>query len=332
MTAKMKRRDFITLLGSAAAAWPLAARAQHGERMRRIGVLMNLAADDPEQQARLAAFLQGLQEGGWAVGRNIRVDVRWGAGDMDLMRRQAAELVALAPDVLLASALATVPLHRATRTIPIVFAALTDPVANGLVETLARPGGNVTGFTPAEYGMSAKWLELLKDVAPGVTRTAVLFEADNRAAMPQFSAIQAVAASFGIELIPAGLRDAGEIERVVTAFGRSPNGGLIVTRTAEAIMHRGSIIALAAQHRLPAVYPLRLFVAEGGLIFYGPDIVDQFRRAAGYVDRILRGEKPAGLPVQAPTKYELVINLKTAKALGLTVPDSLLARADEVIE
>jgi putative tryptophan/tyrosine transport system substrate-binding protein len=237
MASYIGRRKFLAALGGAAAAWPLAARAQQPERMRRIGVLMNLAADDPEAQARLAAFLQGLQEGGWAVGRNIRVDIRWGPSDMDLMRRQAAELVALAPDVLLASALATVPLHRATRTIPIVFAALTDPVANGLVESLARPGGNVTGFTPAEYGMSAKWLELLKDVAPRVTRTAVLFEADNRAAMPQFSAIQAVAASFGVELIPAGLRDAGEIERAVTAFARSPNGGLIVTRTTEAIMH-----------------------------------------------------------------------------------------------
>jgi putative tryptophan/tyrosine transport system substrate-binding protein len=332
MASYIGRRKFLATLGGAAAAWPLAARAQQREKMRRIGVLMNLTADDPEAQARLAAFLQGLQEGGWAVGRNVRVDIRWSAGDMDLMRRQAAELVALAPDVFLASALAAVPLHRATRTIPIVFAALTDPVANGLVESLARPGGNVTGFTPAEYGMSAKWLELLKDVAPRVTRTAVLFEADNRAAMPQFSAIQAVAASFGVELIPAGLRDAGEIERAVTAFARTPNGGLIVTRTTEAIMHRGSIIALAARHRLPAVYPLRVFVADGGLISYGPDIVDQYRRAASYVDRILRGEKPADLPVQAPTKYEFVINLKTARTLGLEVPPTLLARADEVIE
>jgi putative ABC transport system substrate-binding protein len=329
----MRRREFITLLGGAAAAWPLEARAQQGERMRRVGVLMNLTADDPEGQARLAALLQGLQEGGWAVGRNVRVDIRWGASDMDLMRRQAAELVALAPDALLASANQAIkPLHRATRTIPIVFAAVTDPVAGGLVESLARPGGNVTGFTSAEFGMSAKWLELLKDVAPRVTRTAVLFEADNPGAIPQFSAIQAVAASFGVELIPAGLRDAGEIERAVTAFARTPNGGLIVTRTTEAIIHRGSIIALAARHRLPAVYPLRVFVVDGGLISYGPDIVDQYRRAAGYVDRILRGEKPADLPVQAPTKYELVINLKTAKALGIEIPPSLLARADEVIE
>jgi putative ABC transport system substrate-binding protein len=257
MAIHIGRRNFITLLGSGAAAWPLAVRAQQGERMRRVGVLMNLTADDPEGQARLAAFLQGLQEGGWAVGRNVRVDIRWGASDMDLMRRQAAELVALAPDVLLASAQAIKPLHRATRTIPIVFAAVTDPVAGGLVESLARPGGNVTGFTPAEFAMSAKWLELLKDVAPRVTRTAVLFEADNPGAMPQFSAIQAVAASFGVELIPAGLREAGEIERAVTAFARIPNGGLIVTRTTEAIMHRGSIIALAARHRLPAVKPIR---------------------------------------------------------------------------
>jgi len=328
----VKRREFITLLGGAA-AWPLVARAQRADRVRRIGVLMNLTADDPEGQARLSAFLQGLQEGGWAVGRNIRVDIRWGASEIDLMRRHAADLVALVPDVLLAAAnLAILSLHRANRTIPIVFAAVTDPVASGLVESLARPGGNVTGFTSAEYGMSAKWMELLKDVAPRVTRTAVLFEADNRFAVAQFAAIQAVAPSFGVELIPTGLRDAGEIERAVTAFARIPNGGLIVTRTTEAIMHRGSIIALAARYRLPAIYPLRVFVADGGLICYGPDIVDQFRRAAGYVDRILKGEKPADLPVQAPTKYELVINLKTAKALGLDVPPTLLARADEVIE
>jgi putative tryptophan/tyrosine transport system substrate-binding protein len=332
MASHIERRKFLATLGGAAVAWPLAARGQPGERMRRVGVLMNLTADDPEGQARLAAFLQGLQEGGWAVGRNVRVDIRWGANE-DLMRRQAADLVALAPDVLLASAnQAMVPLHRATRTIPIVFAAVTDPVVHGLVESLARPGGNVTGFTSAEYRMSAKWLELLKDVAPHVTRTAVLFEADNRAAIAQFSAIQAVAASFGVELIPAGLRNAGEIERAVTAFTRIPNGGLIVTRTTEAIMHRGSIIALAARHRLPAVYPLRVFVADGGLISYGPDIVDQYRRAAGYVDRILKGEKAADLPVQAPTKFELVINLRTAKALGIEVPPMLLARADEVIE
>jgi putative ABC transport system substrate-binding protein len=287
------RRAFITLLGGAAALWPLAAGAQQGERMRRVGVLMNLTADDPEGQARLAAFLQGLrgQEHVWR--------------ERDQFRR--------------------LPAHE-------VHVASTPADAGGLVESLARPGGNVTGFTSAEFGMSAKWLELLKDVAPRVTRTAVLFEADNPGAMPQFSAIQAVAASFGVELIPAGLREAGEIERVVTAFARIPNGGLIVTRTTEAIKHRGSIIALAARHRLPAVYPLRVFVADGGLISYGPDIVDQYRRAAGYVGRILKGEKPADLPVQAPTKYETVINLKTAKALGIEVPATLLARADEVIE
>ncbi len=327
-----KRREFIAMLGSAA-TWPIAARAQQPTRMRRVGVLMNLAAEDPEGQARLAAFLQGLQEAGWAVGRNVRVDTRWGAGSLERIRKHTSDLIALAPDVILASTNQVImPVQEATRTIPLVFAAVTDPVAGGIVESLARPGGNATGFTSAEYGMSAKWLELLKDIAPGIARAAVLREASNPGGLPQFVAIQAVASSFGVEVIPVGLRDAGEIERAVTAFAQVPNGGLIVTRLAEAIMHRELIIALAARNRLPAIYPLRFFATDGGLISYGPDIVDQHRRAAGYVGRILYGEKPADLPVQTPSKYELVINLKTAKALGLDVPATLLARADEVIE
>jgi putative tryptophan/tyrosine transport system substrate-binding protein len=328
----MTRREFITLVGGAA-AWPVAARAQQPDKMRRIGVLMNLAADDPEGQTRLAAFLQGLQESGWAVGRNVRIDIRWGAGDSDLIHKFAADLVSLKPDVILASTnQVMVPLQQATRIVPIVFAAVSDPVAGGLVASLARPGGNTTGFSSSEYGMSAKWLEVLKEVAPGVTRVAVLQEPGNPGAIPQFSAIQAVAPSFGVELTPVGIRDAGEIERAVTAFTHGSNDGMIVTRIAEALVHRELIITLAATHRLPTVYPLRLFVAGGGLISYGPDVVDEHRRAASYVDRILRGEKPANLPVQAPTKYELVVNLKTAKALDIAVPQSILARADDVIE
>jgi putative tryptophan/tyrosine transport system substrate-binding protein len=328
----MRRRDFIGIFGSAA-AWPLATRAQQAERIRRIGVLMNLAVDDSEGQARFAAFLQGLQESGWSVGRNVRIDTRWGAGDMDRIRRHAAELVGLTPDVILASTNQVMAvLQQATRTLPIVFTAVIDPVAGGLVASLARPGRNATGFMSAEYGMSAKWLELLKDIAPHVTRAAVLYHSDNPGGLPQFTAIQAVASSLKADLTPVGLRDAGEIERDIRAFAQPPNGGLIVTRTAEAIGHRELIITLAARHKLPAIYPLRFFVTDGGLICYGPDIVDQHRRAASYVDRILRGEKPADLPVQAPTKYELVINLRTAKTLGLDVPPALLARADEVIE
>jgi putative ABC transport system substrate-binding protein len=328
----MTRRAFIVGLGGAA-AWPLAAWAQPREKVRRVGVLMNLAAEDPEAQARLAAFVQGLQEAGWAVGRNVRIDTRWGAGNMERIRKQTTELVALAPDVILASSnQVMMHLQEVTRMVPVVFAAVTDPVAGGIVDNLARPGGNATGFTSAEYGMSAKWLELLKDIAPGTTRVAVLREASNPGGLPQFVAIQAVASSFGVEVIPLGLRDPGEIERAVTAFAQAPNGGLIVTRLAEAIVHRELIISLAARHRLPAIYPLRFFATDGGLISYGPDIVDQHRRAAGYVSRILNGERPADLPVQTPTRYELVINLKTAKALGLEVPSSLLARADEVIE
>jgi putative ABC transport system substrate-binding protein len=328
----IRRRQFITLLGGAA-AWPMAARAQQGERIRRIGVLMNLDADDSEGQARLAAFLQGLQEAGWAVGRNARIDIRWGAGDPEQIRKYVREVVALTPDVILASTNEVmVPLRQATRNIPIVFAAVTDPVAAGLVESLARPGGNATGFTSADYGMSAKWLELLKDVAPHVARVAVLYDVGNPGGLPQFSAVQTIAPSLRVELTSIALSDAGEIERAVAAFAGSSNGGLVVTRLAEAIVHRDLIIKLAARHRLPAVYPLRLFVTDGGLISYGPDIIDEHRRAATYVDRILKGEKPADLPVQAPTKYEMVINLKTAKALGLDMPATLLARADEVIE
>jgi putative tryptophan/tyrosine transport system substrate-binding protein len=328
----MRRRQFITLLGGAA-AWPRAARAQQRERMRRIGVLMNLAPDDAEGQARLAAFLQGLQEAGWAVGRNVRIDLRWGAGDADSFRRQAAELVALAPDVVFASGIpAATPLLQATRTVPIVFAQVVDPVGAGLVASLGRPGGNATGFTSPEYGFAGKWVELIKEIAPGATRLAVLRDATSSSGIGYLGAIQLAASSFGMELTPVGINDAGEIERGVTAFARASNGGLIVTGNTLTMVHRELIITLAARHRLPAVYALRLFASDGGLISYGPDSVDPHRRAAGYVDRILKGEKPADLPVQAPTKYELVINLKTAKALGITVPDTLLARADEVIE
>ncbi len=301
--------------------------------VRRIGVLMNLAADDAEGQARLAAFLQGPQEAGWAVGRNVRIDLRWGAGDADRFRKQAVEMVALAPDVVLASSLPVVgPLLQATRTVPIVFVQVVDPVGAGLVASLAQPGGNATGFTIFEFGMAGKWVELLKEIAPGVTRLAVLRDAASSSGIGQLGAIQSVAPSFGMELTPVGVSDAGEIERAVTAFARASNGGLIVTPVTLAIVHRDLIITLAARHRLPAVYGLRPSVTSGGLISYAPDTINPYRRAAGYVDRILKGEKPADLPVQAPTKYETVINLKTAKALGLEIPTSVLARADEVIE
>jgi putative tryptophan/tyrosine transport system substrate-binding protein len=332
MIAPIKRRDFITLLGGAA-AWPVAARAQQREQMRRIGVLMNLGSDDAEGQARNAAFLQGLQELGWTVGRNVRIEYRWGAGDAELFRRHGLELVALAPDVILAGGGAVVPsLLQATRTIPIVFTLTPDPVGAGFVESLARPGGNATGFTIFEYGISGKWLELLKEIAPHVTRAAVIRDPAIAAGLGLWGAIQSVAPSLGVELRPLGVRDAGEIERVVTAFARSSNGGLIVTGSTLATVHRELITTLAARYRLPAVYPQRSFVTVGGLISYGPDSIDPYRQAAGYVDRILKGERPADLPVQAPTKYELVINLKTAKALGLEIPTSVLARADEVIE
>jgi putative ABC transport system substrate-binding protein len=329
----MKRREFITLLGGATAAWPLAARAQQGERMRRIGVLHSLASDDPEGQARLTAFVQGLQELGWTDGRNVRIDYRWAAGDAERARRYAAELVALAPDVILAHGGSIVPsLLQATRTVPIVFTQTPDPVGAGFVNSLARPGGNVTGFTIFEYGISAKWLELLKEIAPRVTRAAVIRDAAIASGTGQWGALQSVAPSFGVELSPVNMSDAGEIERAVAAFARSPNGGMILTASTLAVIHRELIITLAARYRLPAVYSFRYFVTGGGLISYGPDSIDPHRRAAGYVDRILKGEKPADLPVQAPTKYELAINLKTAKTLGLDVPTSLIARANEVIE
>ena len=328
----MRRREFSTLLGGAA-AMPLAARAQQGERLRRIGVLMSVAADDTEGQARIGAFLQGLQEVGWTSGRNLRVDTRWGGGDTDRYRKHALELVALAPDLLLATNTSTVrALRQAAPTIPIVFANSVDPVGSGLVASLARPGGNITGFTAFDFGMSAKWLGLLKEVAPHVTRVAVLRDSTTTGGIAQFGAIQAVAPSLGIELSPVDVRDAGEIERTLKVFAQTPNGGLIVVSTAGAGVHRNLIFTLAGRYRLPSVFSSRSFVAAGGLLFYGPDRTDAYRRAAAYVDRILKGEKPADLPVQAPTKYELVINLKTAKALGLTVPTSLLARAEEVIE
>ena len=328
----MKRRDFITLLGSAA-AWPLAARAQQGERVRRIGVLMSFAADDPESQARLAAFAQGLQEAGWSDGRNARLDIRFAAGDNDRYRKVAAELIALMPDVILASGATSVAaLQQITRTVPIVFAQVTDPVGGGLVASLARPGGNATGFTQFEYGISGKWLELLKQIAPRVTRAAVIRDPTVPAGIGQFAAIQSVAPSFGIELSSIGVSRTDEIERALAAFARFPNAGLIVVTGVSTATHRDLIIALAAEHRLPAVYPYRFYVQSGGLISYGPDSVDPFRRAAGYVDRILKGANPGDLPVQTPTKFDIVINLRTAKALNLDVPSSLLASANEVIE
>jgi putative ABC transport system substrate-binding protein len=329
----MKRREAIVLIGSAAAAWPVVARAQQAERMRLIGVLMHTTPDEPESQVRLAAFLQGLQEAGWAVGRNVRIDTRWGGGsDVARLRKEAVELIALGPDVILAGVGATtVTLQEVSRNVPIVFAQGVDPVGSFQVASLARPGGNTTGFTQFEYGLSAKWLELLKEAAPRVARVGVLRES-GVAAIGQWAVIQAAASTLGVEVIPIQLRDAGGIERDVTAFAGEPNGGLIVVVSTASQIHRELIVALATRHRLPAVYPYRFFVSHGGLISYGPDLVGLYRRAAGYVSRILNGEKPAELPVQSPTKYELAINLRTAKALGITVPPSVLARADEVIE
>ena len=328
----MSRREFITLLGGVVVAPYVVAHAET-ERVRRVGALINLSADDPEGQARVAAFLQGLQEAGWAVGRNVRIDIRWGAGDADRIRGDAAELVALAPDVIFANTFPTVAaLQKATRTVPIVFAGVIDPVGAGLVESLARPGGNTTGFSGFEYGMSAKWLEVLKQIAPRTTRVAVLRDSVTTVGIGQLAAMQGVAPSFGVELRPIVVSDAREIEPAITAFSSGSSGGLIVTIGTLAQSHRDLIITLAARHRLPTVYPFRVFATAGGLISHGPDPVDQFRSAAGYVDRILKGEKPAELPVQQPTKVEMVINLKTAKALGLDVPASLLTRADEVIE
>jgi putative ABC transport system substrate-binding protein len=328
----MRRREFMTLLGSAAAAWPLAARAQQGNRIRRIGLLLSsLAADDPESQARATAFVQGLQELGWTDGRNMRIDYRWGLGEADRLRKSAAELVALAPDAILAGGNpALAALQQATRALPIVFANVNDPVGNGLVTSLARPGGNATGFMSVEFGLSAKFLELLKQIAPAVTRVAVL--RNPASGIGQLGALQAAAPSFGVELTPIGDRNAEEIERGITVFARGATDGLITTSAGQTQALRDLIIALAARHRLPAVYPFRRFVADGGLISFGTDQAESYRRAAGYVDRILRGEKPSDLPVQAPVKYELAINRKTAKALGLTVPPSMLAIADEVIE
>jgi putative ABC transport system substrate-binding protein len=330
---RLKRREFTLLLGGMAVAWPLAARAQQAERMRRVGVLMSTAENDAGSKARIEAFLRGLQQLGWVDGRNVQIDTRWPAGDPDNIRRYAAELIALAPDVILATGSSTLgPLLQATRSVPIVFVIVPDPVGAGFVDSLSRPGGNVTGFLMFEYGISGKWVELLKQIAPSLTRAAVIRDPGITAGIGQFGAIQAVAPSIGMEVSPVNMRDAGEIERGIATFAHFPNGGLIVTASPLATVHRQLIVTLAAQHRLPAVYYENFFVAAGGLMSYGPDLADQYRHAAGYIDRILKGEKPAGLPVQAPTKYELVINVKTAKALGITVPPSLLARADEVIE
>jgi putative ABC transport system substrate-binding protein len=329
----VKRREFITLLGGAAVAWPLAALAQQRERMRRIGVLLPATADDAEYQAWVGAFLQELAKSGWSIGHNVRIDIRWATDNSDAVRRHAAELAALAPDVVLApGASALGPLLQVTRTVPIVFAIVADPVGAGFIDSLARPGGNATGFTSFEYAIGGKWLELLKQIGPDVTRIAILRDPATPSGTGQFGVIQAMAPSLKVEVSPVNLRNAAEIESAITAFARSSNGGLIITASGLAIVHRDLIVKLAAQHRLPAIYFGRYFVAAGGLISYGPDNNDQLRRAAGYVDRILKGEKPADLPVQAPTKYELVINLKTARALGLEVQPTLLARADEVIE
>ncbi len=333
MATNIGRRELIAVLGGAAAAWPRAARAQQTEPMRRIGVLNGTNADNLDVQANYAAFMQRLQQLGWTADRNIRFDLRWGEGNSASIRKDAAELVALAPDVILAIGGATMgPLLEATRTVPIVFAIVPDPVGAGYVESLSRPGGNATGFMMFEYNLSGKWLELLKEVAPSVTRAAILRDPSIASGIGQFAVIQSVAPSVGVDVTPIDLRDAAEIEHAVTTFAQSPHGGLILTEGPLSAVYRDLITTLAARYKLPAVYVTRLFVAAGGLISYGPNFADQFRRAAGYVDRILKGEKPADLPVQAPTKYELIINLKTAKALGLTVPQSILARADEVIE
>ena len=332
MAINIARRKFISALGGAA-TWPLAARAQQPDHMRRVGVLNGASADDRGVQAYYAAFLQGLQQLGWTADRNVRFDVRWGAGNAASIRKYAAELVALAPDVIFATGGAPVgPLLEATRTVPIVFAIVPDPVGAGYVKSLSRPGGNATGFMMFEYILCGKWPELLKEIAPSVTRVAVIRDTSIAAGIGQFAIIQSVAPSVGVDVTPIDLRNAAEIERDVAAFAQSANGGLILTASALSALHRDLVIALAARYKLPAVYETRTFVAAGGLVSYGPNFADQFRRAAGYVDRILKGAKRADLPVQAPNKYELIINLKTAKALGLAVPQSLLASADEVIE
>jgi putative tryptophan/tyrosine transport system substrate-binding protein len=328
----MRRRDFITLLGSAAAAWPLAASAQQGDSMRRIGLLQGLAADDPTVRVDNDAFVHGLEQLGWIDGHNVRIDFRFGAGNAAATRKYAEELVALGPDVIVTPATSVGPLLQATRSIPIVFVIVPDPVGAGFVESLSRPGGNATGFLMFEYSLCTKWLDLLKEIMPSVTRAAVLRDPADPSGIGQFAVIQSVAPALGVDVSPINLRDAAEIGRKVATFAQAANGGLIVTASALSVYHRDRIIALAASHRLPAVYPLGIFATDGGLVAYGPDVVGEFRQAASYVDRILKGEKPADLPVQAPTKYELAINLKTAKALGLTLPPSLLATADEVIE
>jgi putative ABC transport system substrate-binding protein len=329
----MKRREFITLVGGAAVTWPLAARAQRPERIRRIGVLLPAAADDTEFQAWIGAFLQGLGQLGWTIGRNVRIDTRWATSNATDIRRHASDMAALAPDVILAHGAATLaPLLQVSRTVPIVFVVVSDPVAAGYVDSLVRPGGSATGFMNFEYSMGGKWLELLKEIAPGVTRAAIPRDPTQGGSTAALAAMQAVAQSLRVEVNPVNMRDAAEIERTIAAFTRAPNGGLIVAAGGRTLLYRELFITLAARHKLPAVYSNRSFVAAGGLVSYGPDFIDQYRQAAGYVDRVLKGEKPADLPVQAPTKYELVINLRTAKALGLTIPPTVLSRADEVIE
>jgi len=329
----MRRREFIKVIGGAAATWPVAAHAQQPERMRRIGVILPAVSDDLKFQTWIGSFLQALQQSGWTIGRNVQVETRWATANSAAIRKHAAELAALAPDVILAHGSMTVgPLLETTRTVPIVFPVIADPVGAGFVETLARPGGNATGFMNLEYGMGGKWLELLKEIAPNVTRVAIIRDTANPTGIAQFGVIQTMAPSLRVEVTSINTRDAGEIERSVAAFARSSNGGLIVTPSGSSLLHRDLIVTLAAQYKLPVVYFERSYVVAGGLVSYGTDFIDGYRQAAGYVDRILRGEKPADLPVQAPTKYEIVINLKTAKALGLTVAPSLLARANEVIE
>ncbi len=328
----MKRREFIELLGNSAVAWPLAAHAQPAGGPRRIGVLIPVAADSPSAQAYLAAFLQQLAQLGWTDGGNLRIDLRWGGGSVDEFRRYAKELVALAPDVILTGATSLTSLRQATRTIPIVFVLVIDPVGVAHVDTLSRPGGNVTGFMQFEYSLSGKWLELLKEITPGVKRVAVLRDEAAPAGIGQFAVIQAVAPSMGVEVSAISVNDAAEIEQHLAAFARNPNGGLIVTASALSVVHLGLIVELASRYKLPAVYFERYFATGGGLISFGADFVDQYRQAAGYVDRILRGEKPSDLPVQAPTRYQMIVNLKTTKALGISMPSSVLARADEVIE
>jgi ABC-type uncharacterized transport system substrate-binding protein len=327
----LRRRQFITLLGGAVAAWPIAARAQ--ERVRRVGVLMNTTPDEPDSQARVAALSEGLQKAGWAVGRNLRIDTRWSSGNRARLRKDAADLVALGPDVIVAGVgPTTLVLQQVSRTVPIVMAQTIDPVGSGFVKSLARPGTNATGFTQFEFTLSAKWLELLREIAPQVARVGILRELEGQAGIAQWAVIGAAASPLGVELSPIDVHADGDTERAVAEFARGPNDGLIVAVSSTATIQRDLLVKLAARHRLPAVYPYRSFVDAGGLMSYGPNLLDGYRRSATYVDRILKGEKPADLPVQAPTKYELVINIKAAKALNLELPPTVLARADEVIE